>query len=420
MRAIRKHLRDAIAIVVLFSLAMGVGYYILQNQRLRIPILEEKPFELKMEFETAQAVTPGQGQTVRVSGIRVGDISDVELKGGRGIITVGLDRSYDNLVREDATAFLRPKTGLKDMFIELRPGSRSEPLMKEKATVPIYNTLPDVNPDEFLSSLDADTRDYLKLLLNGAGRGLKGRSDDLRDVLRRFEPTYRDLARVSEAGVERRQELRRLINSLNRLNAHLATKDEDLAQLVDASSATFRAFASERENVSATVRELPSALRQTSESLSKVERMAVLLGPTVTRLRPSVRALNTANRALDPFQREATPLLRDDIRPFVREARLLVRNLKPAARDLVRAEPTLTRTFGSLNHLFNLLGFNPNGREAPGSATRQEGNLFWLSWLSHQSANLFTNADAHGPMRPVTLGGTCATIRGTAQSEPQL
>ena len=31
---------------------------------------------------------------------------------------------------------------------------------------------------------------------------------------------------------------------------------------------------------------------------------------------------------------------------------------------------------------------------------------------------MFTNADAHGPMRTLTVGGTCATIAGTAKSVP--
>ena len=52
------------------------------NQRLRFPLIEEKPFALEAEFQTAQAVTPGQGQTVRVSGVRIGDISKVELEDG--------------------------------------------------------------------------------------------------------------------------------------------------------------------------------------------------------------------------------------------------------------------------------------------------------------------------------------------------
>ena len=62
--AIRKHLRDFIAVDRCWSIvAWCVTYILVQKQRLRIPVLEEKPFELKAEFETAQAVTPGQGQT---------------------------------------------------------------------------------------------------------------------------------------------------------------------------------------------------------------------------------------------------------------------------------------------------------------------------------------------------------------------
>src|SRR3712207_8954110 len=118
------------------------------------------------------------------------------------------------------------------MFIELDPGTKGTPLAKKDFVLPIHNTLPDVNPDEFLSSLDADTRDYLRLLLKGAGDGLKGRSDDLRLVLKRFEPTYRDLSRVTGTVKARRVELRRLVNSLNRLNTALGQKDDDLAQLV--------------------------------------------------------------------------------------------------------------------------------------------------------------------------------------------
>lgn len=60
--SIRKYLRDFIAITVLVALAAGVSYYIVQEQRLRIPILEERPFEFKAEFDTAQGVVAGQGR----------------------------------------------------------------------------------------------------------------------------------------------------------------------------------------------------------------------------------------------------------------------------------------------------------------------------------------------------------------------
>jgi phospholipid/cholesterol/gamma-HCH transport system substrate-binding protein len=418
-RALREHRVDFLAILGLIAIATACSVYILNEQRLRFPIIEDAPFRLQGEFSTGQAVTPGQGQTVRVSGVRVGDITKVELENGRAIITMDLDREHEGLVRENWTGLLRPKTGLKDMFIELTPGRGPAPRAREGWRMPIASTLPDVNPDEFLSSLDADTRDYLKLLLSGARGGLEERSGDLNAVLKRFEPTYRDIARVSGEVAGRREDLKRLINSLDRLNTELGRKDDELAQLVDASATVFRQFSAERGNVAATVRELPSALAQTTDTLGKVETMAEVLAPASERLRPAVRALERANRSTRPFAREVEPLLREDIRPFVRELRPLVRELDPAAADLAEADPTLKRTVHQLNRLFNLLAFNPGGREGPDDEDREEGYLFHLAWLSHQSVSLFGGQDANGIFRPLVLGGACNVLLNTAQSAPE-
>ena len=420
--AIRKHLRDFVAILLLAVIAAGVAGYILSNQRLRFPVIQDKPFELKAEFETAQAVIAGQGQTVRVAGVRIGDISGVELEGGKAIVSMDIDKKYGDLVHTNATALLRPKTGLKDMFVDLDPGESPAPLAKENWKIPIRNTLPDINPDEVLSVLDGDTRDYLRLLIGGAGKGLKGRGPDLQDIFRRFEPTHRDLARVTTAVATRRQNLRRLIHSLNLLNRELASKDDELSQLVDSSAAVFRAFASENQNISRAVRTFPGALRQTTDTLGKVQRFAQVLGPAAEELRPAVRKLDAANRAVRPFVREAAPIIKNRIRPFVRDTRPLVRQLRPAARRLSTATPDLTRSFVVLNHLFNLISYNQNGREGPETpmTRRDEGYLFWIAWLSHQSLNLFNSSDAHGVFRPTTAGGACGALEASLTERPEL
>ena len=85
-----------------------------------------------------------------------------------------IDDKYKGLVRQDASAFLRPKTGLKDMFVELDPGTAQAPAAPGGYTIPVENTLPDVNPDEILSALDTDTRDYLQLLVAARARGWQG------------------------------------------------------------------------------------------------------------------------------------------------------------------------------------------------------------------------------------------------------
>ena len=77
--AIRKHLPDFLAILGLLVIAMAVATVILGKQRLAlpawVPVIGQDFFELEAEMSTAQAVTPGQGQTVNVAGVEVGEIS---------------------------------------------------------------------------------------------------------------------------------------------------------------------------------------------------------------------------------------------------------------------------------------------------------------------------------------------------------
>ena len=417
--AIKKNLVNFAAIVVLFAISIVVAVYILNEQRMRFPFVEEKPFVVKAEFATAQAVIAGQGQTVRVSGVRIGDIGGVELEDGRAVVRMDIDRKYADMIRTDASALLRPKTGLKDMFIELDPGSDDAPAVDQGFTIPIANTAPDINPDEVLSILDDDTRDYLKLLVQGAGKGLEGRSDDLREVFKRFKPIHRDIARVNSAVATRRENLRRLINRLRVLNQGLAENDDQLARLVSSSASVLRSFAAEETNISSAVRELPTALAETTDALEKVQSFAEILGPTAEKLRPAARALDPANRAVIPFAREAAPQIRKDIRPFVRDLRPLVRDLRPSARRLAGASRDLTGTFEQINAFLNMATYNPEGREPPEKASRQEGFLFWLAWLNHDALNLFSSSDAHGVFRPLTAAAPCNTIRQLIEERPE-
>src|SRR5918996_4602988 len=142
MAAIRKHLRDFLAVVVLVVIALATTWIIVQEQRLRVPVLEEKPFELKAEFETAQAVVPGQGQTLRVAGVRVGDVESVAVEDGKGVVTFAVDREFVPIYN-DATILMRPTTGLKDMFFDMDPGTRAAGEVEEGGKLPVSNTAPD-------------------------------------------------------------------------------------------------------------------------------------------------------------------------------------------------------------------------------------------------------------------------------------
>src|SRR5215210_7782924 len=411
--AIRKNLADFLAILGVVVLGLGIGAYILSNQRLRFPLVEEPFYTVKAELPDAQAVTPGQGQTVVVAGVRVGDIGKVELEDGQAVVELQLEPKYKGLIRQDASALLRAKTGTKDMFLEVDPGD-GKPLPKD-GRIQVANTLPDIDPDEFLAALDSDTRNYLKLLISGAGKGLDGRGTDLREVLRRLGPVHKDLARVTRAVAERRHNLRRLVNRYGLLMAELGKSDNNITRLVRSSNVTLGAFADEDQNISALVSKLPGTLNQTASTLGKVDRLSQQMGPAFEALRPPFRKLDEANAAVLPFVKEAAPILKTQVRPFAREAQPFQRNLGAASTDLAKAGPDLTTAFLGLNRLFNIGAYNPGGTEGisencekSGVCTREErarneSYLYWLAWVGQNTVSLFSTADALGPIRRAYL-----------------
>jgi phospholipid/cholesterol/gamma-HCH transport system substrate-binding protein len=410
-RAIRKHLRDFLAILGLIIVAALVGGYVLAHQRLDlpgwVPIFGRSYFTLKGEFATAQAITPGQGQTVDIAGVQVGEIATVDLVGGRATVTMHVKKKYDRIY-PNAHLLLRPKTGLKDMVVELDPGTPSGGrAVKSGYTVPVAHTQPDVNLDEILAVLDGDTRTYLQLLLNGAATGLNGQGRTLAQVFRRLDPTAQDTAKIVKLLAQRRANLRRAIHNFGSFTLALAARDRQLGTFVDSSNAVFQRFADQDANLQRTIALLPATLRETNAALASTKAFADQAGPALEALRPTARALGPTLKAVRPFLRESTPIIQNEIRPFTRAALPVVKTLRPAASNLAAATPDLTTTFGVLNAFLDALAYNPKGPA--------EGYLFYLAWLNHISNSIFSGQDAMGPIRHGLVVAGCtklATVQG--------
>ena len=412
---IRKYLVQFVAVVAMIAIAAVTSYVILQQQRLRIPILEEHPFELRAEIETAQAVEPGQGQTVRVAGVRVGDVADVELEGGVAVVTFEIDPEFLPIYR-DATILMRPQTGLKDMFFELDPGTRTAGEYEQGDTIPAANTLPDINLDEVLAVLDSDSRAYLKLLALGLGRGLDGRDRDLGRALAKLGPVARDFRRVSGALAARDRELADLVHNANLLSAAIARRDDDLVGLVGASDAALGAIAERAPDLQRLVARLPGTLGTARQALADAEPLARELGPTLNDLRPFARRLDDVALATEDLSGAATPAVRDQLRPLVRALAPEVGDLRVAARGLADAAPKLETVAARVNRLGNMAAYNPHGAEPPGTARRDEGYLYWLGWFAHNGVSVFSGQDAHGIYRRLYLTGSCQNLARFVQA----
>jgi len=97
-RAIRENLRDFVAIIALFVLAIAVVGVILVRQGVTFPAwvpgIGTEQLALKAQFTSAQAVTPGQGQTVDIAGIKVGTVTAVNLENDTAVVDMEIDDKY--------------------------------------------------------------------------------------------------------------------------------------------------------------------------------------------------------------------------------------------------------------------------------------------------------------------------------------
>ena len=271
---------------------------------------EGKTFQLQAAFSTAQAVTPGQGQTVRVSGVRVGDITKVGLKDGHAVVTLDLDPQYKDLVHTDAHALLRPKTGLKDMFIELDPGTRSRAAGQARVDAAGLQHAARRQPrrDPRLAGLRHAR------LPHAAGRRRRARPEGPRQRPARGLPALR--AHAPRPGPRQRPGRPAPPEPAAASCTRWATSTTSWPARATSSPrwSTPRRPSSapsppSRPTSRARCGDLPGALRQTTDTLGRVQRFAKILRPAAVHLPPAFKALNRANGAVQPFAKEAAPIV---------------------------------------------------------------------------------------------------------------
>jgi phospholipid/cholesterol/gamma-HCH transport system substrate-binding protein len=190
-RQARGHRNDTIAIIVLAIAGIVMMLAIFTQQKASLPawlpVVGEEFDHISAEFSTAQAVTPGQGQSVDIAGIQIGKVASVDLEDGHAVVGMDIKPEFMKLIHPDASFLLRPKTGLNDMIVEVEPGTGKRQI-ENGAHFTLAQTEPNTNLDAFLATLDADTRQYIQLLVAGGAQGIGGRGKQLGNAFRRFQP----------------------------------------------------------------------------------------------------------------------------------------------------------------------------------------------------------------------------------------
>jgi phospholipid/cholesterol/gamma-HCH transport system substrate-binding protein len=295
-------------------------------------------YEVKAQFESANSIRPNS--PVRIAGVEVGKVKKVEpLQGTNSAVLVMELKKSALPIHEDATAKIRPRIFLEgNFFVDLKPGTPGSPEIPSGGTIKISQTATPVQLDQVLTSLQSDSREDLKALLDGLNTAFNSKVDGrtgsewFNKALDDIPEGERSTAVVLQAllGTEPHRDISRLIRGTAATANQLDRNEGALKDLITNFNDTMATFAGEADNLRATVR---------------------LLGPTMQNANAAFTSLNNAFPPTRAFAKEILPGVRetpatiDAAFPWIDQTRKLVskqelgglaEELSPATRDLAR------------------------------------------------------------------------------------
>lgn len=417
-RQARGRSKDTIAIIVLIAIGIVMTLWIFTQQKASlpswVPVVGEEFAHVTGEFTTAQAVTPGQGQAVDIAGIQIGKVTSVDLEDGHAVVGMDIEPKYLELIHPDASLLLRPKTNLNDMIVEVDPGT-GKGHIKDGYNFPLSRTEPNVNLDAFLSTLDADTRQYIQLLVAGGAQGIGGRGRQLSQAFRRLQPFSHYIADLNKAVATRREALARVIHDFGALTTELGRHDVDIERWVSSSKGALGNFANQQHSIEEILVEFPSTLSAAESAFASADTFAKTARPALLGLIPQAQALKPALKANERLFEQTLVPIRDQIRPFTRETRPVLTHAKEGSAALSKSVRGFGNSLGNFNSFLNELAYKPKGKK--------QSYLFYLPWLNHNTNATFNLSDPAGPIGRALIMISCngaALAAGAAAADPYI
>ena len=223
--------------------------------------------------------------SVELAGIRIGSVDGLELRQGRALVDISVDRTYANLLHSDASALIRPHGLLGPRYVELDGGRHGQ--LADGANIPISRVHVTTDLDQVLNALQPDVRQSLQTLIVELGAASNGRGQDVNATLQSLSAAADDLATVTATLRQRDQDLAGTVVASEQLsrdlqNAPLGAQIRDTNQVLSGLVQVNGSIGDGIDHTASTLQELDVVLDGNSGNLARTLDEAPA---TVTRLR---------------------------------------------------------------------------------------------------------------------------------------
>jgi phospholipid/cholesterol/gamma-HCH transport system substrate-binding protein len=341
-----------------------------------------KTYEVKVPFNEATQLA--EQSDVRISGVNVGKVQSIDLapNGKQALATVNIDDQYAPLP-ESTRAILRTKTLLGETYIELTPGSRHAPELKDGATLPEANIAESVQLDEIFRTFDAETRAAFQTWMQEAGVAIAGQGQNLSYALGGLEPTFTELNKLFRVLDSQRLAVSQLFRNGATTFRALRGREGELASLIQSSNAVFQTTARRDRDIEALFRAFPTFLDESKLTLNRLKGFSLNADPLMKQLVPAAEQLSPTLVAIAKLAPEskaffeglgpviklapagfpaARKIFRDEFPPLLRALEPFLRNLNPVLVGLKLYKQEFTSAFANVTAASNAILPVENGR----------------------------------------------------------
>ena len=321
---------------------------------------EDEAYRVRAIFDNAGFIIPGED--VKVAGVKVGSVDDVEVTDDyKAAIVLRIDHEGYQDFREDAECQVRPQSLIGERFVECSPtqargtGDELPPELAEidegpgegQRLLPVENTSRSVDLDLINNIMREPYRERLSIILNELGVGLAGRGEDLDAVIRRANPALKEVDEVLKLLARQNDQLEQLAVDSDTILAPLARERFRVASSIENMSAVAEATAERRGDLEASIERLPEFLSELTPTMTRLGALSDEMTPVLTDLGEAAPDVNRFLLELGPFSTAATPALESlgeagevggpalqRALPVIKDTKQLASQLRPVAAQL--------------------------------------------------------------------------------------
>jgi len=239
---------------------------------------------------------------VRIAGVRVGKVTDVEIDQKQGNVKVAFKLKTDSPFGPQTGAQIKVKTLLGAMFLALEPAGAGQ--LSKGATIPASRTRSAYDVVDAFSGLAERAE---KINLPQLTDSLNTLAEVTKDTPEELKSTLKGLSALSANVAARDGQVNTLLVNLKKVSGVLSERDEDIVALMRSSDTLLRAVVERRESVHNL---LVSTNKLSIELTALVQQSRGDLKPALSNLTGVVSVLRKNQTNLDDSLRLLAPFYR--------------------------------------------------------------------------------------------------------------